>query len=119
MKVIINKNRLFLFWKIGEIVSKRQKRYENVVARYSEYFSYRFGMSKMFSTRNVNYMKKFYEDFPIYLEQFDRLSFEHYMLLVDISDVKSRYFYFRVALFCQSNVSELRDMITLKLYECM
>ena len=103
--------RLFLFWKIGKSVFKKQNYYENVVSKYSAYLSYYFGMSKTFSIGNINYMKKFYKCFPNYYKELEELSFDHYKLLVDISGLEERYFYFRIALFCRSTVSELSEII--------
>ena len=107
---------LFLFWKVGEIVFAQQKLCINAVSKYSNYFSYYFGMSETFSICNVRYMKKFYCCFPIYMKELDNLSFEHYKLLVDINDIKKRYFYFRVALFCRSSVEELKYIVENDLY---
>ena len=73
-------------------------------------------MSDLFSVNNINYMKKFYCAFPIYVEQLNKLSFEHYKLLVNISDAKKRYFYFWVAIFCRSSVNELKSFIYSDLY---
>ena len=62
-------------------------------------------------------MKKFYCSFPIYLDRFSELSFDHYKLIVDINDLKSRYFYFGLALFCRSDVRQLERSIQDDLYE--
>ena len=102
---------LCLFWKIGKIVFFKQKCYENAVSKFSEYFSYYFGSSNIFSITNIRYMKKFYCCFPIYYEELNRLDFEHYKLLVNINENEERYFYFRLAMFCRSSVLELKDII--------
>lgn len=110
------KNRLYLFWKIGESVFKNQKYFDNVVSKYSNDLSYRYGMSNTFSISNVHYMRKFYYYFPIYISELDKLSFEHYKLLINITEVDRRYFYFRLAMFCRSSVDELNQMISNNLY---
>lgn len=92
---------------------------ENIVSKYTMSLSYYFGMSSTFSLRNVHYMKKIYLCFPIYYEELNELSFEHYKLLVNISDNNKRYFYFRVALFCRSTVEELGNLILNDFYSCM
>ena len=61
-------------------------------------------------------MKKFYSSFPIYYEELNYLTFEHYKLLVNISDSVEKYFYFRIALFCNSTVYELKDIINEEVY---
>ena len=110
------KKRLFLFWKIGKSVCEKQKYCDNVVKKYSTFFSYYYGMSEIFSRSNILYMLKFYLSFPIYLDIFENLKFEHYKLLVDINDKECRNFYFRVALFCKSSVFELRTLIRENIY---
>ena len=56
-------------------------------------------------------MKKFYCSFPVFLDRLNELSFEHYKLIVDVSDLKKRYFYFWLALFCRSDVVQLSKYI--------
>lgn len=107
---------LYLFWSIGKIVFKKQDYYENSVFKYSEYFSYKFGNSCAFCSRNINYMKKFYCCFPIYIEQYNLLSFDHYKLLVDVTNSKKRYFYFNLSIFFNYSVEDLKNIISLDLY---
>ena len=90
--------------------------YFNSTSKYSEFFSYYFGRSDIFSMHNIHYMKKFYCCFPVFCDRFRELSFEHYKLIVDVSDLKRRYFYFWLALFCRSNVCELEKYIQEDLY---
>ena len=109
-------NRLFLFWKIGESVFKKQKSCENVIKRVSGFLTYSFGMSETFSISNIRYMKMFYCCFPFYYTELNNLRFEHYKLLVDINDIKKRYFYFRVALFCRSSIADFKYLIVNDIY---
>ena len=76
-------------------------------------------MSDTFSIGNINYMKKFYCCFPNYIDMLNKLSFEHYKLLVDVGGLEERYFYFRVALFCRSSVLELKELINEDMYLCI
>lgn len=62
-------------------------------------------------------MKKFYCYFPIFTYQLEKLSWEHYVELMQISEVSTLYFYFRVALFCRSSVEELHYIICHHYYE--
>ena len=89
---------------------------ENIVSKYATYLAYYFGMSSTFSLDNVHYMIKLYLCFPIYYDELNKLTFEHYRLLVNISDISKRYFYFRVALFCRSSVAELNNLILNDIY---
>ena len=113
------KKRLYLFWKIGEYVFNKQKNYDKATFKCSELLKYKYGMSNTFSVQNVNYMKKFYSCFPIYFKELNFLTFEHYKLLVDVIESSERYFYFRIALFCNSDVSELKEIIDGKMYFCI
>ena len=74
-------------------------------------------MTNTFSVVNVNYMKKFYCCFPIYVDELNKLTFDHYKLLVNVCDINERYFYFRVAIFCRSTVFELSSIINGKIFD--
>ena len=113
------KKQLFLFWKIGKLIFDKQNYYENIVLKMSNYLSYYYGMSSTFSIENINYMRKFYYCFPNYIENLNKLSFEHYKLLVNINEAEERYFYFWIALFCRSSVEELKSLILNNIYSCI
>ena len=110
------KNQLLLFWKIGQLVFKNEQKYENVFYEFSKLCSYYFGITCMFSRDNIRYMRNFYCVFPIYYDDLNKLTWEHYRLLLDISDKIEQYFYFRVAIFCRSSVQELRHLISNNMY---
>ena len=74
-------------------------------------------MSETFSRENVNYMKRFYQCFPIYIDELNKLVWEHYVELLKINNSKERYFYLRIAMFCKSSVLELRDFINNDIYK--
>lgn len=107
---------LSLCWKIGKEVRKYEDMCWNPFRKYALLYTYKFGTSEWFSVRNIKYMEKFYKCFPIYYEELNKLSFEHYKLLVDICEVQKRYFYYRLALFCRSSVLELQQIITSNVY---
>ncbi len=109
-------NRLLLFWKIGKNVFLSQKRYENVISKCSDLCSYHYGMTETFSRENIRYMRQFYECFPIYLPEFNKLDWEHYIELIKIRDLKERYFYLKATIFCSGSVVELRDIIKRNIY---
>ncbi len=105
------KNRLYLFWLIGKNVYKDQYSYENVCSKYSLYYSYKYGNSSMFTRDNLKYMSNFYCRFPMYFDCLNKLSWNHYRLILNINDSDEQYFYFRIALFCRSSVEELGYLI--------
>ena len=113
------KNKLLLFWKIGQLVVKNEQRYENVFFEFSKFCSYYFGITCMFSRENIHYMRNFYCVFPIYYDDLNKLTWEHYLLLLDISDKLEQYFYFRVAMFCRSSVDELKFLVSNDMYNQM
>ena len=47
----------------------------------------------------------------MYLDYLTKLSWNHYRLILNISDNDEQYFYFRIALFCRSSVEELGYLI--------
>ncbi len=73
-------------------------------------------MSETFSRENVNYMKRFYQCFPIYIDELNKLDWEHYVELLKINNSKERYFYLRIAMFCKSSVKELKEIINKNIY---
>lgn len=115
--MINDKNRLYLFWLIGKYVFQKQESYVNVFLVVSNFLSYYYGMSNTYTRYNIKMMRNFYYCFPNFVSGMNVLHWEHYLRLVTISDAKERYFYFRVAIFCRSNVKDLQWMIDNKLYE--
>ena len=97
----------------------KQKSYENVISKYSDLCSYYFGMSQTFSRENIHFMKKFYQYFPIYIPELNKLKWEHYVELLKIGDSKKRYFYLRIAIFCKGSVLELKDVINNNIYDAI
>lgn len=110
------KNKLFFFWNIGKNICFNRERYENIILKYSEFYSYKYGTSSTFTRENIHYMKRFYCKFPIFINVFTKLEWEHYVLLLRISDARELYFYFRVAIFCRSSVSDLNHIINNNFY---
>ena len=111
------KKRLFLFWNIGKSVYSNQKKCENVFKKYSILYTYQYGMPYLFSISNIKNMLKFYYMFPIYYSELNNLSWNHYCLILNTFGIEEQYFYYRVALFCNSSVEELETLIKNFLYE--
>ena len=55
-----NANKLLLYWNIGKIVYENRVNYLNIVEKCSDYYSYLFGNSYMFTRENIWLMEKFY-----------------------------------------------------------
>ena len=72
--------------------------------------SYYYGDSNIFSLENVYIMKKFYLYFPVYNEFIEKIDWEYYKLLLRLEKDEC-YFYYRIVIFCNSDISELYNMI--------
>ena len=81
-------NQLFLFWKIGKKVYEDQNCYYNVIQKYSEYYSYYFGNSSLFTRERIHLMKRFYMNYPIYAYQFNSFSWDQVQILLQITNKK-------------------------------
>ena len=111
-----SKNRLFLFWNIGKNVYEKQKFYDNSVKKFSDYFSYRFGNSHLFTRENIHLMKRFYLNFPIYDSRLEEISWEQYQLLLNISNKNERNFYWNLTRIFHSDYQEMKDFINNNYY---
>jgi hypothetical protein len=117
--VIINNsinNQLFLFWNIGKFVYEKQKLYDNVIAKVSDFLSYYFGTSKFFTRQDIRYMKLFYLNFPIYYKDLEKIQWNQYKILLNVSDKEERYFYFRISILFNNNYSETLNLINNNLF---
>ena len=111
------KSRLFLFWNIGKNVYLKQNIYENVYEKNSVFCSYFYGITSCFTRENIRYMKKFYCVFPMYYDVLNKLSWEHYKILLNINNKDNLYFYYRISLFCNSSLEELIYLVSNNFYE--
>lgn len=105
-----------IIWKIGKIVYDSKDKYENVVEKVSNYFSYYYGNSSFFTRCNVNLMKRFYLEFPIYYKDLEKISWDQYMLILSLNDKRERYFYFYLSLFFKSDLLETAEFINNNYY---
>lgn len=101
-----------LYWNIGKNIYSLSNKKINPCEYASNYYSYYFGNSYKFDRENIYYMKKFFLCFPIYSERFDNLSWKHFKILLRLTNNRIRYFYLSIALFCNSSVEELSNIIT-------
>ena len=104
-------NNLLLFWNIGKKVYEEKDIRENAIEKYSNYYSYYYGNSYLFSRENIRFMKLFYISFPIFYKELYNVSWEQYKLLIRINNRKERLFYFYISLFFNSDLIETSDFI--------
>lgn len=110
------KNNLLFYWKVGQTINRDSSSSENIIKKYSDYGSYHYGLSKVFSRTNVKNMMMFNKLFPVFLDDFNKLSWEHYILLINIYSLKERFFYLRISLFCHISVDELNLLISNRIF---
>lgn len=101
---------------IGRRVYNTRNICSNSVYKCSAFCTYRFGNSNSFSIFNIKMMQKFYCTFPIFNLKLNELTWDHYIELLKINDLSERYFYFGIALFCRSNISDLKLIIGNDIY---
>jgi hypothetical protein len=110
------KTNLIYFWTIGKLVYEKRQIYDNIIERSSNYFSYYFGNSTLFTRDNIKYMEMFYLNFPIYYSKLNNITWDQYKLLFTIENREERYFYFYLSLFFNSNLDETKDFISNNYY---
>ena len=110
-------NNLYLFWRIGKYCYENRNFYNNVFSRCSTLFSYKFGISNVFSINNIKIMKNFYCCFPIFFDRLFELSWKHYQQLVVIKSKEERIFYFNVCIFCKINSDDLEKLVVNKYFD--
>ena len=64
----------YFYWNLGKKIASLKDIHSNPCEYISNFCSYTFGNSDNFNRENVNYIKKFYLYFPIYLEKFNEIS---------------------------------------------
>ena len=106
-----------LFWNIGKSVYENQDYCENVFQKYSDYCSYYYGNSILFSRENIHLMKRFYMNFPIFHKRLEEISWEMIQYLLKIPKKKERLFYYYLSLFLQCNYDEMITMIQNHYYD--
>ena len=106
-----DKNRLFFYWNIGRNVHNNHNSCDNVIERYSNYYTYYFGNRYKYTRENIKYMEKFYLNFPIFYKKLGNISWEQYKLLLNIKSKKERFFYFRLMLLFKNDYYESLELL--------
>ena len=104
------------FWNIGKTIYNLKDICSNPCEYISNYYSYKFGDSYKYSRENISIMRNFYLCFPIYINNYDKLSWNHFKLLINIREKIIRNFYLRIVLFCNSSEEDLITYINSSLY---
>ncbi len=103
------------YWKIGKFIFDKNNKCLNITIKCSEFLSYYYGNSSLFSLKNMKYIKKIYLYFPIYDYHMEYIDWNCYKVLLNLNKCEC-YFYYYIVLFCNSNLFELTDMINNQIY---
>ena len=118
----VNNELIAAYWKIGEIIVRYEQN-DNIRAAYgkqtlkqlSKTLTAEFG--KGFSISNIQFMRRFYQEYKIQQTLSVKLTWSHYCELLAISDKNKREFYEQEAKNANWSVRELKRQINTSLYE--
>ncbi len=118
----VNNELIVAYWKIGEIIvryeqndSIRAAYGEQTLKQLSKTLTAEFG--KGFSVSNIQFMRRFYQEYKIQQTVSVKLTWSHYCELLSISDKNKRGFYEKEAINANWSVRELKRQINTSLYE--
>lgn len=120
--VQVNTELLTAYWNVGRIIVEHEQE-SNKRAAYgrqtlrllSKELTKEFG--KGFSVSNIQFMRRFYQNYEIQQTVSVKLSWSHYCELLSISDAKKRSFYEKEAVNSGWSIRELKRQISTSLYE--
>ncbi len=111
-----NKLSIYTLWCIGRKAYYNKNNYSNIIEKYSNFYSYYYGNSYLFSRENIRKMVILYLNFPIYYDQLEKVNWEQYGILLSVSNKIERYFYFKTLLFFKDNDIEISTLINSNIY---
>lgn len=118
----VNNELIVAYWKIGEIIvryeqndSIRATYGEQTLKQLSKALTAEFG--KGFSVSNIQFMRRFYQEYEIQQAVSVKLTWSHYCELLSISDKNKRNFYEKEAVNANWSVREMKRQINTSLYE--
>lgn len=120
--VQVNTELLSTYWNIGRIIVEHEQDSRNraeygkqVLKQLSRELTKEFG--KGFSVSNLQFMRRFYQNYQIQQTAPVKLSWSHYCELLSISDIQKRSFYEKEAINSGWSIRELKRQINTSLYE--
>lgn len=118
----VNSELLTAYWNIGKIIveheqdNKERARYgKQTLIELSKALTTEFG--KGFSVSNIQFMRRFYQNYRIQQTVSVELSWSHYCELLSVSDENKRGFYEKECINSNWSVRELKRQISTSLYE--
>lgn len=119
---IVNVELLNAYWQIGRIIVEHEQDSQEravygkgLLNELSKELTEEFGRG--FSVSNLQFMRRFYQDYPIQQTLSVKLSWSHYCELLSISDLSKRLFYEKEAINSRWSVRELKRQINTSLFE--
>jgi len=118
----VNNELIITYWRIGEIIVRYEQN-DNIRAEYgvqtlkllSKELTNEFGRG--FSISNLQFMRRFYQEYEIQQTVSAKLSWSHFCELLIISDRDKRSFYEKEAINSKWSVREMKRQIDTSLYE--
>ena len=98
------------------MVYEEQHTCENSIKKYSDYYSYYYGDSLLFTRENIHFMKRFYMNYPFFYKKMNSISWRQYQLLLMITNKKERMFYYSLLLFVSISYFEFVNLLEEQLY---
>ena len=111
----MSKIKINFLWKIGRFIYKNQNKCLNITSKCSLFLSYYYGNSFLFSNENIFLFKKLYLYFPVYIDKMNSLKWDFYRELLQLKRNEC-YFYYRIVLFCNSELIDIKSMINNDIY---
>lgn len=118
----VNTELLYTYWNVGRIIVKyeqenkeRAEYGKQLLKQLSRDLTQEFG--KGFSVSNLQFMRRFYQNYPIQQTVSVKLSWSHYCELLTISDEQKRSFYEKEAINSGWSIREMKRQIVTSLYE--
>lgn len=119
---IVNVELLNAYWQIGRIIVEHEQNSQEraiygkgLLNTLSKELIKEFGRG--FSVSNLQFMRRFYQDYPIRQTLSVKLSWSHYCELLSISDLTKRSFYEKETINSRWSVRELKRQINTSLFE--
>lgn len=120
--VQVNMELLTAYWNIGRIIVEHEQGSQEravygkqTLRQLSKELTKEFG--KGFSISNIQFMRRFYQNYQIQQTVSVKLSWSHYCELLSISDLGKRSFYEKEAVNSGWSIRELKRQISTSLYE--
>lgn len=118
----VNNTMLYAYWNVGRIIVENEQN-GNIKAEYGKQIlkelskELRKVLGTGFSVSNLQYMRRFYLEYPKQQTVSVKLSWSHYCELLSIENIDERNFYEKECINCNWSVRELKRQLETSLFE--